>query len=134
MKRVDQWEIVAAVAMRCPLIARDPGKVRAMSPFGVAQRLDKLARIARTLHRYYEWQCNDDTSAHTCLDCGGTRKGPHTYANCAGAKVYALQERAEKLGVELGIVVENQTDPRGAPIKLWADKVDGHSLGCIGVS
>lgn len=122
MKRVDQWEVVAAVA-------KHASNLTTCNAYRIASTLDKLARIARTLTRYYTWQCNEDTSGHTCKECGGKRPGPHTFTNCAGAKVYALQERAEKLGAELGLYVENQTDPRGASIKLYT----GQAGACLGV-
>ena len=143
MNRVDQWELVAAVAIKVAVVCIQTGNAKRkgtaghvipVSAYSIATKLDKLARIARTLHRYYEWQCNEDTSPHTCKACGGSREGGHTFTNCAGAKVYTLQGRAEKIGADLGIVVENQTDPRGAPVKLWADKVDGRSLGVMGLS
>lgn len=123
MKRSDQWETVIAVGRHAT--------IKGLSAFHTAALLDKLQRLASTLYRYYVWNCNEDTSAHTCKACGGTREGAHTYANCAGAKVYALESRAEAIGLELGLVVTTQSDPRGAPIKLWADKEDGRSLGVL---
>ena len=117
-----------------------------MSAYTLATKLDKLARIARTLHRLYEDACNVDV--HACPACGGpdddenhrrARQGKlsykawkHTPTQCHYARCERLESRAKSIGAELGIVVTHQRDPRGAPIKLWADNVDGRSLGYFG--
>ena len=125
MRRVDMWECIIAVSR---------ASNRKLSSYRVAAALDKLARIAKTLTRYYVWQCNEDTSGHTCRACGGNQDVPHTYTRCAGAKVYELQSRAERLGASIGIHVENQTDPRGASIKLFLNAKDAEQgRGCLGV-
>lgn len=133
MKRVDQWETVIAIAMHVQAtpVRNRAKRIPVHNAFRIANALDKLARLARTLTRYYVWQGNENTDPHTCKACGGSRPGPHTYTNCAGAKVYALQSRAEKIGEELGLFVENQTDPRGASIKVYADSTSQRLLGVM---
>ena len=127
MKRVDTWECVIAVA-RVASSKATKGHHH-LSSYRIAAALDKLARLARTLHRYYEWQCNGDTDENTCHACKGRRDGPHTYNNCAQAKIETLQRRAEKIGADIGIFVENQTDPRGPAIIMYANDEDAAADG-----
>lgn len=144
MKRVDQWEVVAAVASHVAVVCIQTGnaKVRGVaghripvSGYTIATKLDKLARIARTLHRLYEDACN--VRVPTCKKCqglieeNGVCHGPRkAYAEqCHYYRTERLEARAVAIGTELGIVVTTQSDPRGAPIQLWADKEDGRSLG-----
>lgn len=133
MSRVDTWETVAAVAG----FAMKPRTVRgtryALSAYTTARHLDKLARIGRTLHRLYEVACSDPI--HVCNTCDAYSDADpprrHVPPECFYARLERLEARAEKVGRELGIVVTHQRDPRGAALKLWADKEDGRMLGCF---
>ena len=127
MRRVDQWEVVAAVAMRAREVKLDYGGYA--SAFRVASTVDRLARIARTLHRLYEVQCNEPIEC--CDACGSVAGRKHVPAQCFYARLERLEKRAEKIGKEIGIIVTHQRDPRGAALKLWADKEDGRSLGVL---
>ena len=146
MKRVDRWELVAAVAMRVQTIAIQTGAatrrgvVGHTTPIGayaIATRLSKLASLAKTLHRLAEQACNEDVvrTWGLCVACGGAVEGRpqhgHTARKCFYANVERLEKRAEAIGAELGCVVETQRDPRGASVKIWADKVEGRMLGCF---
>lgn len=133
MKRVDQWETVVAIASHASKPRTTRGAKYALSSFRIAANLDKLARLARTLRRYYEWQCNEDTAPHMCTACEGHRGEKHSYTTCAGAKIETLQARAIAIGVELGCTVENQTDPRGAAIKVWDGVPDARGSRLLGV-
>lgn len=137
MRRIDQWEVIAAVARHVDSTRK---KIRGnkvghrLSAYSIASDLDKLARIARTLHRLYEDACNEPVRA--CFSCENSThetSANHKPSTCHYARCERLEKRAETIGTELGIVVTHQRDPRGAPIKLWADKEDGRSLGYFGV-
>ena len=143
MKRVDQWEVVAAVASHVAVVCIQTGNAKVkgvaghripVSGYTIATKLDKLARIARTLHRLYEDACN--VPVRSCFSCANStsevsslRRQNHKPSLCHYARCEKLQKRAEALGTELGLIVSHCTDPRGAPIRLWADKEDGRSLG-----
>ncbi len=114
MKRVDSWEAIAAVAMHCAKKKTVRGASYAISAYSVASACDRLARLARTLKRYDEANCNGEVSDAT-LD-----------------KVRARYRKTlARISTELGVTVEHQTDPRGATIKVWADKVEGRLLACF---
>lgn len=121
MKRVDQWEMVAAVASFACRRRTVRGVRYAMNPYRVAVALDKLSRIATTLRRVYTDMCN------------GTIGNSEWILDQSKADRYAsrLESRAALIGQQIGIVVTCQRDPRGAPIKLWADREDGRALGVL---
>jgi hypothetical protein len=129
MSRVDQWEIVAAIAIRACKPRTVRGVRYSLNAYRVASQLDRLARIARTLTRYNTFACNQDTAPHSCLACGGELARGHSFTNCFYGKVEGLEKRAELIGKELGLVVTTQRDPRGQSVKVWADKEDGQQLG-----
>lgn len=144
MKRVDQWDTIAAVAAHWTEQQLGKGrKARAyLGSFAIASRLDRLARIAATLHRLYEYQCNEPT--HLCPACGGPDDGVdrtgkrshrvwgHIPSKCFEARLARLEERAVAIGAELEVVVETQRDPRGASVKLWSGNIDSSKLlGCF---
>lgn len=135
MKRVDTWEQVAAVALHVKDHMRTSLPI---SGFTIAMRLDKLARIGASLHRLYEVACNEDVPlCRKCLGSGTEENGvchgrkKHFAKQCFYYRVESLEKRAEDIGLVLGIVVTAQRDPRGASIKLWADKEEGRMLACF---
>lgn len=64
IRRVDQWETVAAVAVHT-------ARLTSLSSYAIADRLDRLARIGRTLHRLYEVACSEDTAESMWLPESG---------------------------------------------------------------
>lgn len=127
MKRVDQWETVAAIADHVNEHRNQGGY---MSAYAIAVRLDKLARIGRTLDRLHTAACNDRIKiCKWCRDGVSFHQDGHIPKICHFARVESLEKRAEKIGAELGCVVTTQRDPRGPAIRVWADKEDGRLLG-----
>jgi hypothetical protein len=130
MSRVDTWWTIVAVAAH---VARS-GWGNSKSANSVAAALDKLARIARTLHRLDELACNEQVPM--CDNCAngtgepghGPRKG---HVMCHQERVERLVNKAARIGTELWIVVSHQGDPRGPALRLWADHEDGKLLGCM---
>jgi hypothetical protein len=127
MSRVDTWWTIASVAAHV-------AKVGPRSAFSVADALDKLARIARTLHRLGELACNEDVPL--CDNCanatGEPGHGPRkAHVKCHQERVERLATKAGHIGAGLGIVVSHQGDPRGPALRLWADHEDGKLLGCM---
>ncbi len=116
MKRVDVWEAVAAVAMHCGKKKSVRGVSYTLSACSVARNLDQLARLAAGLSR-------DDTAL-----CNGVSDAAHTEYMARRAR---RRKRLAVIGAELGVTIEHQTDPRGATIKVWADKVEGRLLACF---
>ncbi len=130
--RADQWEVICAVAAHASVqrVYNDMvTRIPIPSAYSIATKLDKLARIARTLHRLYEVACSDPIDI--CEDCKSSGSGAedHVPSRCFYARLERLEKRARDLGAELGIVVTTQRDPRGASVKLWADREDGRALG-----
>ena len=67
--------------------------------------LGKLQRLAISLHKRYEAACNYDVGLEYLR------------------RTEALEQKAQSLATSLGLRLECQRDPRGAPIIL---DVDGH--------
>ena len=134
MRRVDQWELVISVARHARQdFCSTSGEYYGQSAYRIAGSLDKLARIARTLHRLYEHACNEPTKiCAACLNASVTWSPVlHKPSACFNARLERLEKRAADLGTELGVVVTTQRDPRGAAVKVWADKEDGRLLGVL---
>lgn len=130
MSRVDTWETVASVAIHAGKPRTVRGTRSSLSAYSIALTLGRLARIAKTLHQLYERACDEDVPQ--CDVCAGAiceGRSLHTPTRCHYARVERLEARAVFLGRELGIVVTTQRDPRGAAVKMWADKEDGRMLG-----
>lgn len=125
MKRVAQWELVITVGRHAT--------IKGLSAYATAIELDKLARIGRALMALNTFACNESLEHRTCKACGGTSRfaGSHKPNSCHYARTEAAEKRAVAIGAKLGIVVSTQRDPRGASVKLWADKEDGKALGCF---
>jgi len=83
-------------------IGRHTGKVPAHQ---VAQTLQELQKIGRSLHIIYERQCNKPMM-------------PEVEARVENRR-NALQEKAWDLALYLGCAAYHQTDPRGCAIYLW---------------
>jgi hypothetical protein len=137
-RRIDAWEVVAAVALHCAAngITKDRKPTGDASPYRVALACDKLARIARSLDRLNTDACN--VPVPTCATCSASwvhgklipgDGGEHKPSQCHFARTERLEKRARDIGAELGIVVTTQRDPRGPAVKMWADKEDGRALG-----
>lgn len=130
MKRVDQWEVVAAVARHVSETRPTSGKTHCASAYRIALDLDKLARIARSLDRLNTDACNIPVRAcYSCEHDTHETSASHTPRRCHYARVERLEKRAELIGTELGCVVSTQRDPRGPAIRVWADREDGKLLG-----
>jgi hypothetical protein len=84
--------------------------------FTVAKCCVKLARIGRELRA-------DDTDL-----CNGVSDSAHLVIMRRREKQRA---KLKRIGEKLGLVIEHQTDPRGATVKVWADKIDGRLLACF---
>lgn len=119
--RVDAWETVAIVAKH---VYGKQGL--AVSAFRIAESLDRLARIGRTLHRLYEWQCNEPIEV--CDACGSVAGRKHVPSQCFYARLERLEKRAEEIGKSLGLCVSHQRDPRGPALRLWAEREDDGSI------
>lgn len=117
MNRVDQWEAVALCALAA--FGKTP---TACNGYAIASRLDRLARIARTLHRLYEAQCSEPIEV--CDRCGSVAGRRHIPSQCFEARLERLEKRAASIGAELGLTVETQRDPRGASVKVYASSDD----------
>ena len=118
MSRVDSWEVIVAITTHVRDLEarnahpwRDNGIGRPLSAYRLASMLSQLARKGATLHHRYEVACNDPVD------------------QAFGRATERLEASAEKLGREMGVTVECQRDPRGAAVKIWADRVDGRLSG-----
>lgn len=106
MADVDMLENVIA-------LARYVSALRSVSSYTLAKEIGRIASIARTLHTLDEASCNGT------IDDEKYEKQVERYRN-------TLRLITEELGN--CFVIEHQRDPRGATIKVWADKVDGNQI------
>ncbi len=88
-----------------------------ISSYSLAISITKIARIAKTLHKLDEASCNGTIEDEAC------EKQVNRYRK-------QLDEVTEELGK--CFVIEHQRDPRGATIKIWADKRDGRQIAYFG--
>lgn len=70
--------------------------------YTIAANLMKIYKIAKSLHKRYENACNYAWASEPA------------YVR----RTEQLEKHAADLGQELGLTVEHQRDPRGAPLKL----------------
>ncbi len=94
-------------------LSRHVVSVKAVSSYRLALAISKIASIARTLHKMDEAACNGT------IEDNNYEKQVERYRN-------QLQQITEELGS--CFVIEHQRDPRGATIKIWADKRDGKQI------
>ncbi len=115
MRRIDSCERIAAIAAHC---AGKKTKARpyALPPYTIAAYCSSLASMGVTLKRYDTARCNGVTDEE---DARIERRLTSAHAK--------LGRSANVLGVE----IEHQTDPRGATIKVWADKAEGRLIACF---
>lgn len=119
MKRVDQWETVATIAVHACRPRTVRGARYRVGAFRAANACDRLQRLARSLNRIYVDMCN------------GTIGDSEWILDQDKAERHAsrLEARAVATGRDIGVIVTTQRDPRGPAIRVWADKEDGRLLG-----
>jgi hypothetical protein len=122
--RTDADETTIAVALHACRPRTVRGATYTISAYSAAVAIGRLRRIARTLQGLYERACCYPVIA--CAACSADRHhGPsHTPSHCHYARVESIQARADLIAAELGVTIEHQTDPRGAPIVVWTGAPD----------
>ncbi len=116
MRRVDSWERIAAIAVHCGKKKTTRGASYALSAYTIAAYCNSLAAMGVTLKRYDEARCN------------GVSEDEDARIERRLTSAHAKLGRIAKV---LGVEIEHQTDPRGATIKVWADRVDGRLIACF---